>query len=97
MDPSQILNLLVSNPLTTLYGSLLLAAAIIVLDISEGYSFNLPGPGQLGLGGLIAVAGSTIWFYSQGGFQAIAGEVAGGIFGGVIIGSVIAVFMSRKN
>ena len=97
MDVGQIINLLVSNPLITLYGSLVLAAVIIVLDISEGYSFNIPGPGQLGLGGLIAVTGSTIWFYSQGGFQAIAGEVAGGIFGGVIIGSVLAVFMSRRN
>lgn len=87
---------LLENPNLTLAGSLLAAALVIIYDIKEGYSFNLPGRGQIGVGAALALFGSSVWFYSKGGLDALMSEIAGGIFGGIFIASIIAFFMSKR-
>jgi len=87
---------LLENPNLTLLGSLLASAVVIIYDIKDGYSFNLPGRGQIGLGAGLALFGSSVWFFSRGGMDALLGEIAGGIFGGIFIAAIIAFYMSRK-
>jgi len=91
----QTITFVSSNPTSVFGFSLALAGAIILWDIDTGISLNLPGRGRIGGAALVAVTGSAIWFLSQGGINALLSEVAGGIFGGVIVGAVIA-FLLRK-
>jgi len=93
---NQTTTFLLSNPGLTLIGSLAASALVIIYDVRTGYSFKLPGAGRIGLGAALAVFGSTIWFWSRGGLQALLSEIAGGIFGGIFIAAIIAFFMQRK-
>lgn len=92
----QAVQLTMSNPNEFFGLSLAIAGAIILWDVETGVSLNLPGRGRLGGAALVAVIGSSVWFLSQGGVTALLGEVAGGIFGGVIIAAVIA-FLLRSR
>lgn len=94
MPIQETLDFLLANPNMTLLGSLLASAIVIIYDIKEGYSLELPGRGQIGLGAGIALFGSSVWFWSQGGLQALMGEVAAGIFGGIVIAAIIAFYRS---
>lgn len=93
---SQAASILLANPGLTLIGSLIASAIVIIYDVKTGYSFKLPGVGRLGLGAGLAVFGSTVWFWSNGGLQALLSEVAGGIFGGIFIAAIIGFFMQRR-
>lgn len=92
----QITSLLIENPNLTFLGTLIASAIIIIYDIEEGYSLNLPGRGQIGLGAGIALLGSGIWFFSRGGFEALLGQIAAGIFGGIFIGAILSFYFSRN-
>jgi len=92
----KISSFLLENPNLTLLGSLLASAIVIIYDIKEGYSFNLPGKGQIGLGAGLALFGSGVWFWSKGGMEALLGEIAGGIFGGIFIAAIIAIYTSKR-
>ena len=91
----QTVSFLLANPGLTLIGSLAASALVIIYDVNTGYSFKLPGAGRLGLGTGLAVFGSTVWFWSNGGLQALLSEVAGGIFGGIFIAAIIGFYMQR--
>jgi hypothetical protein len=93
---TQATTILLANSGLTLVASLAASALVIIYDVKTGYSFKLPGTGRLGLGAGLAVFGSTVWFWSNGGLQALLSEVAGGIFGGIFIAAIIGFFMQRK-
>lgn len=92
---TEIIQSLLSNPVLTLFSSLGLAAFIILFDVDTGISYNIPGPGRLGLAGIIAGAGSVFYFFARGGLQAFAGEIAAGIFGALVTGVVIAKLLNK--
>jgi hypothetical protein len=92
---AEIVQALLSNPVTTLFTSLALAGFIVLFDVKTGISYNIPGPGRLGLAGIIAGAGSIFYFFARGGLSAFAGEIAAGIFGALVTGVVIAKLLNK--
>jgi len=92
----QAINFVMAEPNAFFGFTLAVAGAIILWDVDTGISLNLPGRGRLGGAALVAVIGSGVWFLSQGGIQALLGEIAGGIFGGIIIAGVIAFLLNNR-
>lgn len=92
---TEIIQTLLSNPVTTLFASLGLAGFIVLFDIDTGISYNIPGPGRLTLAGMIAGGGSIFYFFARGGLSAFAGEIAAGIFGALVTGVVIAKLLNN--
>lgn len=93
---AEILSLILGSPSTTLFATLGLAAFIVVFDVESGISYNIPGPGQLGLAGIIAGLGSVYYFFATGGLQAFADEIAAGIFGSLVTAVVVAEVIRRR-
>jgi len=85
-----------SNPVKIFWGSISLSALLILSDYKSGVSLDLPGRGRLGFSALIAGVGSVIYFLSKGGLQALTAEIAGGLFGAIIIAAVLA-FLLRDR
>jgi hypothetical protein len=92
----QAVTLVMSEPNSFFGFTLAVSAAIILWDVDTGVSFNLPGRGRIGGAALVAVLGSSVWFLSQGGIEALLAEIAGGIFGGIIIAGVIAFLLRNR-
>jgi len=93
----ELLQPLTGNPTATLFGGLGVSAAIILADFESFVSLDLPGKGQISLAGVIALSASTIYFLSKGGLDAIATELAGGIFGGIIIAAILSFYISNRS
>jgi hypothetical protein len=94
---TSFVDLALSNPDTAFWTSIALSAVVVLSDFKSGISIELPGRRRLSLSAIIVAAGSSVYFFGKGGFSAFTSEVAGGLFGAIIIGAVLAFIMRRRD
>lgn len=84
------------NPFTFFLASIGLAVTLLVLDLNKGFSFDIPGRGQIGLSAGLFVFGSLIMILSAEGYEFFFTEIAKTTLSLLIVTPVVYFLIGRR-